>query len=437
MDYLIIKVEKNHVTAVRFRFSGRSASLGGSASFVCDEETPLSVIAQRIAEGGAGSPRVVLCLAPALFAQRIVELPLTDLRKVREVLPAHLQGEMVLPSEDVVFDAIPTTDGKFLALWSKKAEITHFIDIFKTAGIEPQIVTSEPFSWSLLPGIPTDSVVCDGNAFAVMKEGRLSFMSVLSEGDKEAQIAATLSALELSGMMLPAKLIIFGEHADALEIPGNFTLAVEFLELPTELAVLFRTDAAFKQLVGMYSVARNCNSGLLPDFRRGDLAWKTGGVKQRKALIRTAILATIVIILLFVSKGMQYRAVRSDIMSLDRSIFTLYREIFPSRTKAVDELAEIRGEIRKLAGVGTSGGVLDILRKLAEAKGTTINGLYEADLDGRTLRLKGDARSAQGVSDFKAALVPVMASVELGEVKSRPDGTVRFSLSGMISEGTK
>ncbi|MDO9309070.1 MAG: type II secretion system protein GspL, partial [Deltaproteobacteria bacterium] len=77
------------------------------------------------------------------------------------------------------------------------------------------------------------------------------------------------------------------------------------------------------------------------------------------------------------------------------------------------------------------------LKKLAEAKGNTINGLYEAEVEGRNLRIKGDARSAQAVNEFKAALAPLLATVELGEVKSRPDGMVTFSLTGTLREGSK
>jgi general secretion pathway protein L len=143
------------------------------------------------------------------------------------------------------------------------------------------------------------------------------------------------------------------------------------------------------------------------------------------------------VVLLFVSKGLQYRSARTDIASLNVSISSIYREIFPTRTKAVDELSEIKGEIRKLTGSENSSSALDVLKQLAEAKGTAINGLFEAELDGRTLRVKGDARSAQSVNEFKAALSGLMATVEVGEIKSRPDGTVGFSLFGTLKEGAK
>ncbi len=437
MDYLIIKAEKNLVTAARFKISGRSVSLDGAASFVCDEENPLPAIARRIAEGVGGVPRVVLCLAPSLFAQRIVELPLTDLRKVREVLPAHLLGEMVLSPEEVVFEALPASGGSYLAIWAKKTEMVQAIEIFKSAGIEPQIVTSDPFSWCLLPGISPDVVVCDGDALVVMAEGRISCMRALEAGDALAQVAAALSALELSEVALPPGMVVFGGLAETSASAHNLPLTVESLELPTELAAIFKTDAVFQQLAGLYAVASACHGGELADFRRGDLAWTAGDARQRKKLFLTAALTVLVVILLFVSKGLQYRAAQTDIASLNKSISVVYREVFPARTKVVDELAEVRGEIKKMAGADNSRGALDVFRLLAEAKGATINGLYEAELEGNALRVKGDARSSQAVSDFKSALSAVATSVELGEVKSRPDGTVTFSLSAVIRETQK
>ena len=437
MEYLIINITERLVTAARFDISGRSASLGGAASFLLDDETGLAAVASKIAEGISGSPRVVVCLSPSLFAQRLVELPLTDLRKVREILPSHLQGEIALPAEEAVFDALPAADGTYLALWAKRAEVAQAIDVFRDAGCDPQIVTSAPFAWPSLPGIHRECALCDGTALAIIMEGRLSFVRMLDSADPHKQLLATLSALELAGTHLPQRLIVFGEQAVSLLEMGGCPLEVEHLRLPDDLAMIFRTERAFQQLAGLYAVARACHTGSLPDFRRGDLAWTTGDALLRKKLILTTILAAVVVVLLFVSKGLQYRAARTDIASLNVSISSIYREIFPSRSKAVDELSEIKGEIKKLTGSENSSAVLDVLKQLAEVKGTSINGLFEAELEGLTLRVKGDARSAQSVNEFKSALSGLMATVDVGEIKGRPDGTVSFSLSGTLKEGAK
>ena len=437
MEYLILQAEENLLTVAHFGVSKRSAELIGAAAIELNEERPLTDAVHQIAENMAGSPRIILCLPASHFAQRSVSLPFNNLRKVREVLPAYLQGDIALPVEELALDVLPTTEGVFLALWARKSDIRAAIGAFREAGIEPHVVTALPFALGALPGVPPDCAVCDGSSLALLQGGRLTYFRAFNAEVTGATIAATLSAVELSGGVIPPRLCLIGSAVSGLAEPNTLPLPIERVEMPPELGHLFKNDGAFNQLAGLYAVARSCYAGTLPDFRQGELAWTAGDAKLRKKLILTGILAAAIIILLFTNKALQYRAATADIVSLNKSITSIYREIFPARTKAVDELSEIKGEIKKLAGVESSAGYLDLMKKLAEAKGNTINGLYEAEVEGSGLRIKGDARSAQAVNEFKAALVPLLATVELGEVKSRPDGTVGFSLTGTLKEGAK
>jgi general secretion pathway protein L len=435
MEYLIINITDKSVMAARFAMAGRTTLLQGAAEFVLGDDLDLAAVAAKIAEAVSGAPRVILCLSPLLYAQRTLELPLSDLRKVREILPAQLQGDIALPAEEAVFDVMPSTGGFFLALWAKRSDISTFIELFKQAGCEPQIVTAAPFAWPLLPSLPADCVVTDGSALALVTKGRLGYVRPLESGDFHKHLTATLSALELTSGGLPEKLIVFGDQTEVLPSVKGLLLEVAPLVMPDELVETFRTEKNFQQLAGLYAVACASRAGNLPDFRRGSLAWTAGNEKLRRQLRVTAALAVTLFVLLFASKILQYRGAKSDLASLNNSISAQYREIFPGRSKAVDELAEVKGELRKLTGTENSGITLDVLKKVAEAKGTTINGLYEIELDGRVLRLKGDARSTQGANEFKAALANLLTAPELGEIKSRPDGTVSFSLSGQIKEG--
>jgi general secretion pathway protein L len=437
MDYLILQAEEKRLTVAHFGVSRRSTELIGAATIELDDERPLADALRDIAGKITGSPRIVLCLSPALFAQRSVSLPFNDLRKVREVLPAHLQGDIVLPVEELALEAMPIGDGRFLALWTRKSDISAAIGQFREAGIEPQVVSSIPFALAALPGVPPDCAVCDGNSLALLQGGRLTYFRAFNAEVTAAMVAATLTALELSGEALPPRLCLIGAGGSELADADTLPLPVETVEVPPELGHLFKNEETFQQLAGLYAVARASHAGTLPDFRQGELAWTVGDARLRRKLILAGILAASVVLLLFVNKGLQYRTAADDLSSLNKSVAAIYREIFPGRAKAVDEISEIKGEIRKLAGVENSGGYLDILKKLAEAKGNSINGLYEAELEGSSLRIKGDARSAQAVNEFKAALAPLLADAQLGEVKSRPDGTVTFSLTGTLKEGTK
>ncbi|MFZ2949577.1 MAG: type II secretion system protein GspL [Desulfuromonadaceae bacterium] len=437
MDYLILQAEEKRLTVAHFGVSRRATELIGAAAIELDDERPLADALRGIAGKMTGSPRIVLCLPPGLFAQRLVSLPFNDLRKVREVLPAHLQGDIVLPVEELALEAMPVGEGKSLALWARKSDIGAAIGQFREAGIEPQVVSALPFALATLPGVPPDCAVCDGSSLALLQGGRLTYFRAFNAEVTAAMVTATLSALELSGGDPPPRLCLTGTGRSVLADADTLPLPVEIVEVPPELGHLFKNEETFQQIGGLYAVARAHYAGALPDFRQGELAWTVGDARLRKKLILAGILAAAVVLLLFVTKGLQYRAAAADLSSLDKSIAAIYREVFPARAKAVDEISEIKGEIRKLAGVESSNGYLDILKKLAEAKGSSINGLYEAELEGRTLRIKGDARSAQAVNAFKASLAPLLASAELGEVKSRPDGTVTFSLTGTLKEGTK
>ena len=339
--------------------------------------------------------------------------------------------------DDLSLGVLPTGDGRFLALWARTGDIRAVIEQFRGLGLEPQIITSLPFALAEQPGLPADCAVFDGSSLSILRGGRLTYFRSFAGKVSTSMIAATLSALELSGTEIPPRLCVTGSAAHLLSDTDSLPIPVEIAEVPAELGHLFKNNETFHQLAGLYAAARASYAGTLPDFRQGELAWTAGDAKLRKKLLLTGILAMTVIVLLFINKGLQYRAAAADVASLNKSIATMYREIFPTRVKAVDEISEIKGEIRKLAGVEGSNGYLDLLKKLAEAKGNSINSLYEAELEGRNLRIKGDARSTQGVNEFKAALAPLLATAQLGEVKSRPDGSVTFSLSGTVREGTK
>jgi len=436
MDYLIVQVEEKLLTVARFAVSRRSAELIAAASIVLDEERSLADAVRNVAENMAGSPRVVLCLPPALFAQRSITLPFNDLRKVRAVLPSHLQGDIALPVEELALGVLPDGEGRFLALWARKSDIGAAIVPFREGGLEPQVVSSLPFALADLPGVPPDCAICSGNTLAVLSHGRLTYFRAFNSAVTVPMIAATLSALELTTGAQPPLLCLTGTGVE-LAAADTLPLPVEVLEVPPELGHLFKNDETFHQLAGLYAVAQASYAGTLPDFRQGELAWTAGDAKLRRKLLLTGILAAVVVLLLFTGKWLQYRAASADIASLNKSIESIYHEIFPTRSKAVDEISEIKGEMRKMGGIETSGVYLDVLKKLAEAKGSSINGLYEAELEGSSLRIKGDAKSVQAVNEFKAALAPLLSVSELGELKSRPDGTVTFKITGTLQEGTK
>jgi len=138
----------------------------------------------------------------------------------------------------VVIDALAVGDGAYLALWAKRSEVAHVIELFREAGCEPQIVSSAPFAWPSLPGVHNDCAICDGTALGIIAEGRLSYLRALDGAQPHKQLQASLSALDLANGRLPQRLMLFGEEAVTLAGMDNLPLAAEQLQLPDDLAMI-------------------------------------------------------------------------------------------------------------------------------------------------------------------------------------------------------
>lgn len=90
-----------------------------------------------------------------------------------------------------------------------------------------------------------------------------------------------------------------------------------------------------------------------------------------------------------------------------------------------------------MGGGSADRNLLPALKKIAEIKGDGINGFFETEMEGNQVRLKGDAASFQAVNDFKMRAGSVFATADVGEIKSRPDGSVSFTFRGTLQEANK
>jgi general secretion pathway protein L len=154
---------------------------------------------------------------------------------------------------------------------------------------------------------------------------------------------------------------------------------------------------------------------------------------QRKLRL-TIGLAAAAILLVFGEAGVRYYLLQRDIASVEASIRKIYSEAFPKRAKPVDEVAEMKAEIKRL-GATSSQSVLASLKKLADAKVDELNELYEIEVDGNQVSGKGIARSVQAVNEFKVRCAAMFGGFEVSEIRSRPDGATGFSFRSAPKEG--
>ncbi|QWV98043.1 general secretion pathway protein GspL [Geomonas nitrogeniifigens] len=429
MDMLIVQLKRTELVLASFR-----AKKGG-ASFLSAERHPLlgeEGELSRILCGSSlatGEHRVVLALPPSTLFMRELELPISDRAKVRELLPLELKGETALDTDQLAFDALPLSGGKVLAVWGRIQELSEKIEILKEVGLEPEVVTASLFHWDKLAPAAGTVAVSDGEAVAAYSDGAPIYFRALPPGASEADLQRTVAALELSRDLRVERVISHtpGKQEEATVSPSTKGLFEAFGDDPR----------AAHDLAGAYALAAAVADNSAVNLRRGPLAYTAATEKLYQRLKVSMMLAAALVLLIFAESGVRYYLVKRDLASLDRTITGIYKEVFPTRKKAVDEVAELRSEIKRLEGAKTSSNVLKLLSDVALVKGEDVFGIYETEIAGSDVRLKGDAKSIQAAGELKSRAAAILEGAEVGETKSRPDGSVTFTLSGKMKGVTR
>jgi general secretion pathway protein L len=426
MDILIVQLKKDELILASFR------PKRGAVSFVSAERHQLEgadgEIPRLLEQSSltAGEHRVALALPPALLFMRELELPITDRAKVRELLPLELKGETAIDSDALAFDALPMGGGRFLAVWGRSRELSEQIELLKGLGLEPEVVTSSLFQWQKLAPSEGTVAVTDGEALAAFGDGTPIYFRALRAGAGEAEVTRTVAAVELARGVQVEKVVSYA---------GSSRDSEALVQASPTVAEAFGGDAhAAHDLAGAYAVAAAVADGSVVNLRRGPLAYTAANERLYKKLRVTALLAAAVVLLVLAESGVRFYLAKRDLSSLNASILSIYKEVFPNRKKPVDEVSELRSEIKRLEGAKTNSNTLQVLKEVAEVKGDDIGGIYETEIDGPEVRLKGDAKSFQAANDFRGRAVKLFDGGEVSDVKSKPDGSVTFTFSGRIKE---
>lgn len=428
----VIQPAEGQVTVARFSVRRGELAFIDARQAERPEGRELAEVLQELPVPPAADERVVLAVPPRQVAVRQVSLPLTERRKVRDILPLELKGELAQDTSELVFDALPAGKGSWTACWLPVAVMSPLLAAARGAGCDAEIATYAPACWGgLIPTADRQLTVAlsDGSGCALFVAGVLVYLRTFP-GPAAVELRRTLAVLDVGSRFAVDRLYLFGGaavdfRARESDFPPHSAL------LPTDgfLATTFAADANLaRALASPAAIAQSVVSGSPVDFRQGGLAYTAGRERLRSSLKLPAILAVCLVFALFAELGVRWQLLRRDMASLDTSIATIYRQVFPTR-KPVDEAAEIRAEIRRLSGTSGSSSALATLKLLADGLGEGVNGFSEVELDSNTVRLRGEARSLQAVNDLKGRLSVHFNGLELVESRSKgAAGDVTFVL---------
>jgi general secretion pathway protein L len=423
MNYLIIQLTGADAVVARFALQGKTLSFLQGVRRPVPEPGAFKDLLSGFDQPDRGE-KVILSIPPTMVYSRQISLPISDRRRLREILPLELAGELAVQSEEMIFDALPLGGDSHLAVWCRGSEITPLIEELAASGVEPEFVTCSLLHWNLILPEDTDSqcVVTDAKAMMIGTSAAPLLVRPLPALDCERELSRTIAAYELSRETNVSGTLRIG---DTKQGESNLPLNAGMLDA-------FNGDkTAAMDIAGAYAAAKACASGTIVNFRSGALSFTAGQAKNLRRLKLTAILAASAVLLLFVEVGIRYYLLKRDISSLNASIGSIYREVFPTRKKPQDAVGEVKSEIRRLTGGSTSQRVLPTLKKLSELKGEEVAGFYETEIEGLKVQLKGDARS---VNDFKTRTTKALSTAEISEIKSKSDGSVSFVFRGVMKE---
>lgn len=381
--------------------------------------------------------RTIILLDPSLVSRRVVRLPFSERRKMREILPAELRSTLGRDPAELSFDLIPLAGGETLAMWVERSHLASILESLP-AGVEATVATLPVTGWHML--IPErlrekTLLLSDGHSAAIYRGGSPLLHRPLA-GALADELALTATTHHLAGNEPVEAILLFGGAAEIFQSdPTPFPPECTLLPVD-ELTSFCRFDDPADPLLyaGEASVVM---SGDHPDdvnFLRG-ITSSRERERIRRLLVTAAILSLVLLIALFGRLELERRILAREIASLDRSIAAIYHEVFPKRSP-VDPAAEIAAEIRRLSEQNSSPLILPTLRLLAEETKGGIR-FTSVEIDGGTLTARGEAPSLPAAEELVKRLTGRLTEPSLAESSRRGDGTILFTLKGTVERGNR
>ncbi|MCP3677907.1 MAG: hypothetical protein GY721_10070, partial [Deltaproteobacteria bacterium] len=376
---------------------------------------------------------------------RILPIPFEEREKIMEVLPFEVAPLLPRGTEEMVIDGIPLGKGlgevsgerNVLAVAAEKSLVREYLDILCGCGLDPFWLGSALFSLDTLlmekAGDATVGLIRDDSMVAV-SSGKPIFFKHLS-GIDDIKLSALY--LDREGVRVERCYVTGWTQEEVASILPSST--VETLTPPFD----YPTEGA-----GVLSMALHLKRGIAGgiNFRRGEFAYTKEREAAKRSLTYTAILAALILALLIGNLSFRYLNLAKESAATRESLQAAYRDIFPKKGKAVDELYQLEGELKvvdeKLEVVGSGLNTLEILTRVAEAGKKSGEGnltLHKFSVGEGRLTAKGESDSFEGATKLRDTLRgdPIFREVTLTNVTAGGDGKTNFSLSmGVNREGS-
>ena len=418
-----------------------------------------------------------ICIAsfPAnRISYRNIKLPFKEQKKIKQILPYELESTLPFLLDDLIIDynsiksqdkSGPADYTNVVAAAVEKSELKSYVNTLASFNIKPKIVTVGGYPTALCLSSNTTApenrlFVDTGNrnsSVFVLAAGQIYLMRSFPTGTARSSIAESLcseikrtlyACEDIFGFDLqPEKIFITGCNPDTINYKQDMERILGISAKRTDLldqTGFTRKNPALswkpEQMDNALALALTEIEGLkVFNFLKGPFAAKNYWVEHKKSLIKTGILAGLVLALIFINIGLKTHSMEKRLASLNNQITGIFKTTFPDVKNIVDPIQQMRVKLKEAQKFSMFSGktgkhtrIIDILKDISEFTPEDIDvNLTNLVVDMESVLIAGDTNRFNSVDDIKRGIKQsnLFNKVTISSANmDKSDNRVRFKL---------
>jgi type II secretion system protein L len=419
----------------------------------------------------------IASLPASLASYRNMDVPFKERKKLRQILPYELESNLPYPPEDVTID-FKVLEGfggveqhQVFTAAVQKESVGFYLSQLKAKGIEPEVLTIS--GYALAQALAVYSNDDEDRLLVSIEAGQASLFLILKGAVSLVRSARvhlnTEAGVSHFSTVIHQTIAGFQTHTDldnvdiqevaltgsALEDAHLENAIIAELELPARTLDLIAmseqvsidTEGIMWKVTTMdasLALALSAIVGLdLLNFRRGGFTTQRGWVQYQGDILKTGLIAALVLLLMFASSVSDYYSMKKRSLHLEAEVRKVFTATFPDVQRIVDPLQQMRVKLDELKKDATFSGeasrpvmAIDILNDISRYIPEQIDVVLSSVIVGvDSVLISGDTGGFDAVDDVKSSLenAVLFKSVSITSTNKDRGGTrVRFKIKAVI-----